>query len=142
MKKQLLLLCIIITSVFTLVPLSRTCQIKQPLRKNLDEKYETAMNKLQIHLEVTNLTPTERNDLINKLVGYFSPPEKISIFLKNPQAQLIYGTVTKSYHEIKTAQSSSSEKNLDMAKKFGEQALGKILLFKKPIRQKNNKPKQ
>jgi hypothetical protein len=105
-------------------------------KKTLDEKYEIAITQLQKHLESSALTPQDRSDLINKLVSYFAPlsTKKSEIFLKNKQAQVIYGAVIKSYNELKSAQ--NHEKSGDKAKKFAEQAIGKIVLYRKPNNQK------
>lgn len=135
MKKYLLLLCLLSILPSTLSPLSRNC-IRNPVKKTLDEKYEIAITQLQKHLESSALTPQDRSDLINKLVSYFAPlsTKKSEIFLKNKQAQVIYGAVIKSYNELKSAQ--NHEKSGDKAKKFAEQAIGKIVLYRKPNNQK------
>jgi hypothetical protein len=139
MKKQLLALTIVYITIITFTPLLYGGFRRKPsiiTIKSVDSIYETAINQLEKHLAETKLTTAEKSDLITKLVGYFSPPSRFNISLKNPQSQLIYSTITKSYNEILTAQKNSQEKNSEKAKNFAERAIGKIILYKSSVNQK------
>lgn len=95
---------------------------------HIEEKIKDSLQKLENHLHAARIEPHDRVILINKLEGYFVPPEKTTQRLKNPQSELVYGTVIKSYNDILGSKSSRSKEQEDAANKFAEQALGKIMI--------------
>lgn len=119
-----------------ILPLSLESAITPPV----NEKVTHALSQLDKHLQTALLSPQERVILINKLEGYFAPPEKTTQSLKNSQAELIYSTVVKSYNDILGLKSLRSFEHENAAQRFAEQSIGKIILTtrKQSIKKKKN----
>lgn len=111
-------------TIFTFASLEAAVRFKP-----IESQYENALNQLQKHLEETVLSTTDRNNLINKLKGYFCPAtQRSDIFLKDQAAAQMYSSIIKSYNELMQSQKNYPSNN-GIARKFAEQAVGKILLF-------------
>ncbi len=128
-KKYLVISTFLYFTIFTFAPMESATICR---RKPVEDEYNNAINQLQKHLEETSLTVMDRNNLINKLKGYFCPDRPhTDIFLKNPTAAQMYSSIIKSYNQLLQAQKSNA-KNNGVARKFAEHAVGKIILFCSP----------
>lgn len=132
MKKQLLASIIGITTVVSTIQ-------SQPHYAQLQEIYNHEMEQLQKQLEKTNLFPHEKRSLIQKLTYYFAPDQKQIPTLNNKKVEVLYSSIINSYLKLLKDQQEIDGTHENLAKKFQEQALGKIILYKNPLRIKINK---